>query len=61
MMTDKELLELLKQTQNYKGASLRAYIRGLIKLLDAVDISNEPICSHNCKECKCGRQLVKRR
>lgn len=59
-MTDKELLELLRQTQNYKGPSLRAYIRGLIKLLEAVE-NDEPVCSHNCKECKCGQQLVKRR
>lgn len=58
-MTDKELLELLKQTQNYKGASLRAYIRGLIKLLEAVE--DGPVCEHNCKECKCGPELVKRR
>lgn len=59
-MTDKELLELLRQTQNYKGASLRAYIRGLIKLLEAVE-DDEPICEHNCKECKCGRQFTKRK
>lgn len=58
-MTDKELLELLRQTQNYKGPSLRAYIRGLIKLLEAVE--DEPVCEHNCKECKCGQQFVKRR
>lgn len=60
-MTDKELLDLLRQTQNYKGASLRAYIRGLIKLLEAVEEEDEPVCSHNCKECKCGPELVKRR
>lgn len=60
-MTDKELLELLKHVEDYKGRSKHAYIRGLIKLLDSVDISDEPICSHNCKECKCGPKLVKRR
>lgn len=59
-MTDKELLELLKHVEDYKGRSKYAYIRGLIKLLDSVDINNEPICSHNCKECKCGPKLVKR-
>ena len=55
-MTDTKLLDLLRQTQNYKGASLRAYIRGLIKLLEAVE-DDKPICSHNCKECK---KLIRR-
>ena len=55
-MTDTKLLDLLRQTQNYKGPSLRAYIRGLIKLLEAVE-DDKSICSHNCKECK---KLVRR-
>lgn len=57
-MTDKELLELLRQTQNYKGASLRAYIRGLIKLLEAVE-EDEHACDHNCEVCTC-KKLVRR-